>query len=174
MPNYVRAASLCIAALAIPESLSAQQQEQLKLTTVLYYDCAVSSETESAKHFQLGVSYLVYADDPSYQVNFHDPARVLFNRPGWAPKGEFALARRTTDGRLFAWLGKSTEGRSFPQIETTLELTPAKNAGGKATLELIRFVGDNSGISRIESYAGECDALSGKAAWERYQNGGPK
>src|SRR3954466_16248133 len=104
MRNYVRAASLCIAALASPESLSAQQQEQLRLTSVLYYDCAVSSETDPAKHFQLGVSYLVYADDTSYQVNFQDPAQVLFNPPGWAPKGEFALARRTTDGRLFECL----------------------------------------------------------------------
>jgi hypothetical protein len=152
------------------ESLPAQPQEQLRVKTMLLFDCAVSSETDQTKNVQLEVSYIAYANDPRYQVNFKDPAHVLFKRPGWAPKGEFVLARLTTDGHLFAWLGKRTEESPFSEIETVVRVTPAKDGGVKSTLSLEHFVSDESSGSKVETFRGECDSLSGKAAWERYQN----
>jgi hypothetical protein len=101
-------------------------------------------------------------------VNFFDPTKLLAGQTGWAPKGHFALSRLTSDGRLFVWLGKSTE-KIAPQVNAMIEVVPAATSPGRATLALMRFVDHADGHVVARRFTGNCEAFSGREAWDRFQ-----
>lgn len=159
-----------LAAVAASQGLSGQEPaaEQLRITKALHFDCGLTSEKEVTKPIALEVLYVMYADDPNYQVNFKDSTGALFGRSGWAPKGHFALARTIEDGRLFVWLGKREEGLP-PQIDTTVQVTPTSDRPGLANIIILRFRDDDRSEATAESFGGSCKVLTGKAAWDASQ-----
>lgn len=161
---------LFLAALANAPVEWPKEQETLRLKTALYFDCDVAPQGDPAKLFSLDVSFLVYAENDAYQVNFRDPSRILFKNTGWAPKEQFSLARLTADGRLFVWNGVTKKGASTT-IEKTVEITPSSSGGAQSRLVLVRFTSEASGGSTAETFTGNCTSLSGKAALEKYQSG---
>lgn len=172
MKRVVTSATMfALAAMAIPQTAWAQGQETLRLSKALYFDCAISATKDPAKLVDFDVSYVVYADQPGRpQVNFLDPTKVFFQQTGWAAEGRFALSRLTSDGRLFVWLGQFREP-GLPQIDQTIELTPDSAQAEQAGISVRHFTENDNGIVLPREFAGVCQTLTGKGAWDRFQEG---
>jgi hypothetical protein len=150
----------------LSEGAFAQAQETVQLSQSLYFDCAVAPDA-GTKPVELDASYFVYADRPQPQVNFYDPTRLITDGTGWASAGHFALSRLTADGQLFVWLGQNAKNAQ-PQIDAVVELKPTNPDNEHAAIYVTRFE-DAQGAISTRTFEGTCDTLSGKAAWDSFQ-----
>jgi hypothetical protein len=162
--------SACPWALAQP---AVAKEETFNLDKALYFDCTISSDQDPAKIHEMDVTYFVYADKPGPQLNFFDPSKLVSDQSGWAQKDHFLLFRQVSDRELFIWQGRSIKGSS-PLVDSTFELTPKMSEPSRAALVVTRFTEGNAGAIVARKFKGECGTLSGKAAWDLYQNGGTK
>jgi hypothetical protein len=155
-------------------ALAASEEETtFQLSKTLYFDCTVWSDHEPGKKYELDISYLLYPEQPGAQVNFRDPSKLVSTQTGWAPKDHFVFSRQIADRELFIWKGRTDEN-SFPYVTSTFELAPKPDDASRVTLSMARFMDTNARTVSVERFKGECGSLSGKAAWDRYQNGDPK
>ena len=158
------------AALFMASQSAVAQPETHRLSKAMYSDCSINPDQEPSKSFEFDVTYFVFAGEPGPQVNFFDPSKLMSKQTGWMPKGHFVLDRVISDRELFLWKGRAS-GTSLPQIDGTIELTPASGDATRTNMFVTLFADGNAGAVSMQKFKGTCGMLSGKAAWDRYQNG---
>jgi hypothetical protein len=156
-----------VAASVLAQPAFAQQPEPFVLKSGLYFACTVAPVGAQAQPVPLDITYFVFGDRPRPDINFFDPSRLITQGTGVVSKKHFALSRLTSDGRLFVWLGRSEEG-SAPDVDTALEVSPDPRSGDRTSVSVTHF-DDQTGVVSAKSFAGNCEKLSGKPAWDRYQ-----
>ena len=168
------AAIAALAAFAFPQSLHAEAQSEPKgngpwqLTGAIYYDCEISNSKQGGTPFELDVVYLRFAGESGPQINFLDPTKLIFDKTGWAEKGNFFLSRLTVDNRLSLWAGRSGAVKP-PKVDAVFLLTPVQGQPAQANIALTRFVEAADGSVVSNDFSGSCRTLSGKDAWTLYQ-----
>jgi len=167
--KYFWLAALTFFAIAAPADVgSAAPQQTFVLSKGLLFDCRIAPAAEQAKSVPFEVSYFVFGDRVGPQVNFYDPSKLITDQTGWMGKDHFVLSRVVSDGRLFAWVGQSPAGLP-PQVDALIEIEPTIGSPTRASISLTRFVVDGQQSVSTQAFGGNCESLSGKAAWDHFQ-----
>lgn len=169
---FVLAAAFIVA--PAPVFVLAAQGQAVLPSKALYYDCSISAGDDPERILDLDISVLPSANATlTPQVNFRDPAKIIYPTTGWVPKGIFVLTSTTPDRRMFIWVGGSTDGTT-PKMIANLELGQPVESNGRLDISLVRFRTADDGVSSAKKYSGNCGFQSGEAAYNRYSNGGDR
>lgn len=154
-----------------PNTASAEDDISLRLTTALYFDCAVPTGSADLQPVSFDVSYLVYADGKnSPQINFYDPSERFITGRGWAPENIYPLTQHSSNGTLFVATIEHEQGKQ-PNVQFTATLKSDPEAGEEASLVLTKFNRSAEDIVTAETFSGNCVRITGAPAYYRFANG---